>query len=418
MRAMIKTEFQKIKRYHILLVGIIGVACSPLLQLFSQAAMSEEYKNPHFDFEALVNATIWGNATIFMPVLITLIGGYLINREYVDDTLKNVLMVPISFRRFLTGKLAAIGLLAVIMGVYSVVVTLIAGICAGLPAKTVSVLIRGLFQMTGLSVGIFIVVLPIIILCSQRQGSFMSGSVVAFIAGYCCMFFKEGLLREVYPFSAALTMIGFDTADWAGTEGKGNVLLGGLSLGVMLLLSLLLLCTAKPPETANQEKKNRKGSIFLRSAQRGQLALVLVFTCSVLLTGCSKDAVLDQYNHVLQTAGDVTLTDRFSLSGKRTYGDDHYTGSYTADYKDFSKTEYLFGGTSIEREKGNDIAVSCDLEVTSGTAQVFWLFGSDDPVILLDTEGSHTETITLPAGGNYIGITGKDFTGHLELTAE
>lgn len=114
----------------------------------------------------------------------------------------------------------------------------------------------------------------------------------------------------------------------------------------------------------------------------------------------------------------MTLTGSFSLTGKRTYGDDHYTGSYTADYKDFSKTEYLFGGTSIEREKGNDIAVSCDLEVTSGTAQVFWLFGSDDPVILLDTEGSHTETLTLPAGGNYIGITGKDFTGHLELTIE
>lgn len=418
MLSVIKTEFQKIKRYHILLIGIIGMACSPLLQLFSQAAMSEEYKNPHFDFEALVNATIWGNATIFMPVLITLIGGYLINREYVDDTLKNVLLVPFSFRRFLTGKLAVIGLLAVIMGVYSVVVTLIVGICAGLPDKTVPVLLRGLFQMTGLSVGVFIVVLPIIILCSQRQGSFMSGSVVAFIAGYCCMFFKEGLLREVYPFSAALTMIGFDTADWAGTEEKGNVLLGGLSLGVMLLISLLLLCTAKSPETANQKKKSRKGSILLRSAQRGQLALVLVFACSVLLTGCSKDAVLDQYNHVLQAAGDVTLTGSFSLTGKRTYGDDHYTGSYTADYKDFSKTEYLFGGTSIEREKGNDIAVSCDLEVTSGTAQVFWLFGSDDPVILLDTEGSHTETLTLPAGGNYIGITGKDFTGHLELTIE
>lgn len=418
MLSVIKTEFQKIKRYHILLIGIIGMACSPLLQLFSQAAMSEEYKNPHFDFEALVNATIWGNATIFMPVLITLIGGYLINREYVDDTLKNVLLVPFSFRRFLTGKLAVIGLLAVIMGVYSVVVTLIVGICAGLPDKTVLVLLRGLFQMTGLSVGVFIVVLPIIILCSQRQGSFMSGSVVAFIAGYCCMFFKEGLLREVYPFSAALTMIGFDTADWAGTEEKGNVLLGGLSLGVMLLISLLLLCTAKSPETANQKKKSRKGSILLRSAQRGQLALVLVFACSVLLTGCSKDAVLDQYNHVLQAAGDVTLTGSFSLTGKRTYGDDHYTGSYTADYKDFSKTEYLFGGTSIEREKGNDIAVSCDLEVTSGTAQVFGLFGSDDPVILLDTEGSHTETLTLPAGGNYIGITGKDFTGHLELTIE
>lgn len=418
MLAMIKTEFQKLKRYNILLIGMIGMACSPLLQLFSQAVMAEEYKNPHFDFAALLDATIWGNATIFMPVLITLVGGYLINREYVDDTLKNILMVPFSFRKFLIGKLAAIGLLAVILGVYCTIITLIVGLCAGIPDNSVLVLARGFFQMTGLSIGIYIVVLPVMILCSQRQGSFMSGSVAAFIMGYCCMFFKEGLLREIYPFSAALTMIGFDTASWAGTAGKGNMLLGGLSLGMMLVISLLLLCLAKPPESARREKPHKKGSIMLRSAQRGHKACVLIFTVALLLTGCSKEAVLDQYNHVIQSAGDVMLTDSFSLKGKRAYGDDHYTGSYTADYKDFSKTEYLFGGTSIERENGKDISVSCELEVTDGTAQIFWLFGSEDPVILIETEGSCEETITLPAGGNYIGITGNNFTGQLKLTVE
>ncbi|MDE5699934.1 MAG: hypothetical protein K2I96_21440 [Lachnospiraceae bacterium] len=157
---------------------------------------------------------------------------------------------------------------------------------------------------------------------------------------------------------------------------------------------------------------------MLRSAQRGHKACVLIFTVALLLTGCSKEAVLDQYNHVIQSAGDVMLTDSFSLKGKRAYGDDHYTGSYTADYKDFSKTEYLFGGTSIERENGKDISVSCELEVTDGTAQIFWLFGSEDPVILIETEGSCEETITLPAGGNYIGITGNNFTGQLKLTVE
>lgn len=418
MFAMIKTEFQKMKRYSILLVGMIGMLCSPLLQLFSQAVMSAEYQNPHFDFAALVNATIWGNATIFMPVLITLIGGYLINREYVDDTLKNMFTVPLSFRRLLSGKLAAIGLLAVILGVYCTVITLIVGICAGLPDRTVLVLARGLVQMIGLSIGVYIVVLPIIILCSQKQGGFMSGSVIAFIMGYCCMFFKEGLLREIYPFSAVLTMIGFDTADWAGTTGKGNVLLGGLSLGVMIFTSLALLYFAKSPESAKQGRGGKKGSIMLRSAQRVHQAFILFFTVSLLLTGCSKEVVLDQYNRVIQSAGDVALTNGLSLKGERSFGDDHYTGSYTADYKDFSKTEYLFGGTSIERENGNNISVSCDLEITNGTAQIFWLFGSDDPVILLETEGSSEETITLPAGGNYIGITGNDFTGHLELTIE
>ena len=123
------------------------------------------------------------------------------------------------------------------------------------------------------------------------------------------------------------------------------------------------------------------------------------------LVGCSKDEILDQYNNIVQSAGNTTLTSDFSLKGDRAYGDDCYTGTYTADYKDFSKTEYLFGGTSIERENGKDISVSCDLEITEGTAQVFWISGSDDPVILLEATDSYSETITLPEGGNYIGIT-------------
>ena len=117
------------------------------------------------------------------------------------------------------------------------------------------------------------------------------------------------------------------------------------------------------------------------------------------------------------SAGNTALISDFSLKGDRTYGDDCYTGTYTADYKDFSKTEYLFGGTSIKRENGKDISVSCDLEITEGTAQVFWISGSDEPVILLEATDSYSETITLPEGGNYIGITGNNFTVALENKA-
>ena len=148
------------------------------------------------------------------------------------------------------------------------------------------------------------------------------------------------------------------------------------------------------------------------------LVLVCTLAIGLSLTGCSKDEILDQYNNVVQLAGNATLTRDLSLKGKRMYGDDHYTGTYVADYKDFSKTEYLFGGTSIERENGKDISVSCDLEITEGTAQVFWISGSDDPVILLEATDSYSETITLPEGGNYIGITGNNFTGHLEVNIE
>ena len=148
------------------------------------------------------------------------------------------------------------------------------------------------------------------------------------------------------------------------------------------------------------------------------MVLLCVLIGSLVFCSCSKDQILGNYNNIIQLAGDTTLTNNHSLKGERKYGTDHYTGTYKADYKDFSDTEYLFGGTSIERENGKDIKITCDLEVSDGTAQLFWTSGSNEPVILLETSGSYAETITLPEGSNYIGICGKSFTGHIELNIE
>lgn len=271
MLAIIKTEFYKIKRYHILLIGILGMLCSPLLQLYSQAAMNEEYRRSYFGFADLLEVTIWGNAQIFMPVLFTLIGGYLINREYSDDTLKNILTVPVSYKKFMAGKLAAIGLLAILFGVYGFVVTVAVGFCAGIPDPDILVLTGGFVRMVGLSIGIYIVVLPIIAVCSRKPGMFMGGSIIAFVTGYMILFFKEGLLRNIYPYSAALTMIGFDMASYIGTSERGSVLLAVISLGSMLLVTVLLVCISGAPGEIHSVKKAKGKGISMRSAQRERM---------------------------------------------------------------------------------------------------------------------------------------------------
>lgn len=148
------------------------------------------------------------------------------------------------------------------------------------------------------------------------------------------------------------------------------------------------------------------------------IVLLCVFIGCSLFCSCSKDQILGGYNKVIQLAGNTTLTNDISLKGERKYGDDHYTGTYKAEYKDFSDTEYLFGGTSIDRENGKDISISCNLEITDGTAQLFWTSGSNEPVILIEVSGSYTDTITLPEGSNYIGVCGKSFTGNIDLNIE
>ena len=148
------------------------------------------------------------------------------------------------------------------------------------------------------------------------------------------------------------------------------------------------------------------------------LSLCLILLGASVLSGCTKDEFLDQYNNIVQSAGSIALTGNSSLQGTKEKGIDDYTGTYTADYANFSGTEYLFGGTSIKRESGKELSIDCTLEITEGTAKVFWISGSDEAVTLIEATGTYSDTITLPDGGNYIGIECKNFTGNIELNIE
>ena len=148
------------------------------------------------------------------------------------------------------------------------------------------------------------------------------------------------------------------------------------------------------------------------------LSLCLILLGASVLSGCTKDEFLDQYNNIVQSAGSIDLTGKSSLQGEKEKGIEDYTGTYTADYANFSGTEYLFGGTSIKREAGKELSIDCTLEITEGTAKVFWISGSDEAVTLIEATGTYSDTITLPDGGNYIGIECENFTGNIELNIE
>ena len=159
-------------------------------------------------------------------------------------------------------------------------------------------------------------------------------------------------------------------------------------------------------------------SLYSKDCWTQQRKIHHILLGASVLSGCTKDEFLDQYNNIVQSAGSIALTGNSSLQGTKEKGIDDYTGSYTANYEDFSDTEYLFGGTSIKREAGKDLSIDCALEVTEGTAKVFWISGADEAVTLFETTGTYSDTITLPEGGNYIGIECENFTGNIELNIE
>ena len=131
-----------------------------------------------------------------------------------------------------------------------------------------------------------------------------------------------------------------------------------------------------------------------------------------------KDAILNAYDSLVDAAGSWTLTPDHSLQGERVRGEDDYTGTYEADYEDFSGTELLFGGTTLNREAGDTVELTCALDIEEGEAVVFLCSGLEDPVILLSENGDYASAIEVGGGSTYIGVWGKGANGSVSIQSE
>lgn len=162
----------------------------------------------------------------------------------------------------------------------------------------------------------------------------------------------------------------------------------------------------------------------MRRIKRGT-AILLLGVCLLLAAGCTavvrdgantaKEKILSGFNEFLQSMSPYALTRDSKLVGERDLGEDSYTGNYTADYRDFSGEEILFGGTSLRRDGGEALTVTYTLEVTAGSASLYWLEkGTRHPI--LGDDGFGMYEITFSEGDNYIVLAGKGFTGNLSLT--
>ena len=234
---IVKTEFYKLKRYHILWAGVALMLLSVLLTLFTSMANDGSV----WDFAYLTEQVIKNNMSMIFPMCISLIAGYMISREQTDDTLKNILTVPISFKKLLTGKLIVCGVLSIIFGLICSLFTIIAEMIVGFPGFEISLALKAALQITAVNFFLYLAVLPIIALTCRRAGSFLVGVIIAFVYGYGGMFAAGNMtLANLYPITASLGMVGYRSYDTAVNWNIGTC---SCSLALAVVISaILILC--------------------------------------------------------------------------------------------------------------------------------------------------------------------------------
>lgn len=169
MWSILKGEWRKLRRCQILLVGIVALALCPVVQYGTQLIINPEMRDQNFDFVKLFANVIWGNTQIFLPISLVMIGGWLIDRENTNDTMKNLLTVPVSYPKLLGGKLIVTIFLSLLFGVYSVAITVLTGLIAGLDGLSVAVLLQQGVQVVAAAFNTSLVCMPMILIFGQMR---------------------------------------------------------------------------------------------------------------------------------------------------------------------------------------------------------------------------------------------------------
>lgn len=257
MWSILKGEWHKLRRCQILLVGIVALTLCPVAQYGVQLLINPELQDQSFDFLKLFANVIWGNTQIFLPISLVMIGGWLIDRENTNDTMKNLLTVPVSYPKLLGGKLIVTIFLSILFGIYSVAVTVLTGTLAGLDGLSAAVLLRQGVQLVAAAFNTSLVCMPMILIFGQMRGAYLGGSLLTFFLGYCILFFKSGFLLSAYPFSAALILAGFDMQAYNGATQAQSTLLALAGIAAVLVLTMAILLLSRPSKKASNTKKKK-----------------------------------------------------------------------------------------------------------------------------------------------------------------
>ncbi|MBO1308036.1 ABC transporter permease [Enterococcus sp. 669A] len=249
MKIIVKTELYKLKRYSVVWIGIATMLAVVLLARF-MATASDGATHTLSNFSSSV---IWNNLVLIYPATITLMSGYMIERERTDDTMKNLLTIPLSFRKLLTGKLLTVGLLTIVLSLFEFGFTMLVFFMSGFPGFSFEGAIQVLFQMIGMNLFAYIAVLPIIAFTGQRSGSLMGGVGFAFFYGFIGMMASGHGLRDLYPITAGLSLIRYQ--DTESTTITGNLLVSVTILLMILLVTVLIVLNAKNRERKTPSKK-------------------------------------------------------------------------------------------------------------------------------------------------------------------
>ena len=168
--------------------------------------------------------------------------------------MKNILTIPIPYKQLLSGKLLILLLLTISFSLIGCVIALVINIIVGFPGVHFGNLLNMFIRVTGANIGIYISVLPIILIFCCSANNFLGGVALAFVYGYFGTF--EGTLLNYYPIKASMILV--DPTCGAEYGYTYHIFPAFITIVLTFLISMIILANKKKePGTLTVGKKKK-----------------------------------------------------------------------------------------------------------------------------------------------------------------
>lgn len=203
MNLLIKAELKKLKRLKITYVGYISILLSAIITYIQAFTM----RDGTITFLNFTDMYLYNNAVLFFPFMLALLGGYIIDREYVLDTRKNLLVIPIEWCHMVKVKIFVLMLLTVYFSLIAALVSGIFGLLLKCPDFTCFLFLKKGTSFMVLGICVCVGILPIILWLSRKKGKYVWGSIASALLGITGVFVVNGKLVNWHPITYCFFII-------------------------------------------------------------------------------------------------------------------------------------------------------------------------------------------------------------------
>lgn len=160
--------------------------------------------------------------------------------------------------------------------------------------------------------------------------------------------------------------------------------------------------------------------------RRNAFVLCLITVSLLACTACSgldrlnenlKDGVAQLSDDVVIGKSNALITPYQSFEGSRTSDSDAFQATYDASVTGFDGQDILVADTDLKENECREITIQYSFDVQSGNCQLIYISPELEEKVLTKSD-SGSVTVQLQAGANYIGITGTDYSGAIQIDVE